>query len=442
MEPLHIRSSEKLTLFALSQDDRLDAFLCVECGYCASGTFSYEIVAATASNAVAITNDKEFGKFQKMLAACSRMREDTRSVLKDRHSSLVKSSKRADKESDWDSEDLRRAYAGQVPSIPWQKNDHLHVSLQTLGKQGSVVRAVARPRNLDLAGRGSTDRSCTFSALSRSASSSSSERRQSDDIVVQQIRAEIDEDESEILGLLEGSGRAGALDSSDPISRLLARVRSRHEQSETDRQEEGAAAPAPAPPSNKTKSITAKECLELCEHLHLLMREAEREAFELQSRMQAWQRLNRDDLAGLQSIEEPDGFVPCRCSNCSSTFASCLLSLWLRLFQTNPAKVTPSEEVVEMLLQNEASLSSSTHRSLQDCKRLAVENIATQSSRGAQLVLDGLRKRFGVGQDVYAAELLGRILESSTQSPLQSDFAQLAEEQLERQQQSVLSAFC
>ena len=34
--------------------DRLDAFLCVECGYCASGSFSFELTAGVATNAVAI----------------------------------------------------------------------------------------------------------------------------------------------------------------------------------------------------------------------------------------------------------------------------------------------------------------------------------------------------------------------------------------------------
>ena len=425
----------------LLADDRLDAFLCVECGYCASGTFHFEIVAAIATNAVAITNDVECGKAQRMLAACTRIREDMRVLLKDRYTALVKASKRAEKEKDgqWGSEDLRRVYNGQTPTIPWQKNEHVTITLETLGKQGSVVRAVARPQNLDMSSRGSTDRRSTLNALSRGGSSSSSDRRHSEDIVVQQIRAEIDEDESEILGLLEGSGRTGALDSSDPISRLLARVRSRHEQSENDRQEDGVATAAVTAAAGKPKSMTAKEYLEICERLHLLMREAEREAFELQRRILAWERLNRDDLAGLLAIGESTGFLPCRCWNCSCSVASVLLSLWVHLFRADPSTVVPSPEIVELLLQNESTSSASSSRSLQDCKRSTVESIATLSTTGAQMVLSGLRKRLEVGQDVYSAELLGRILESSTHSPLRSDFVDLAAKQLERQQQHSFS---
>lgn len=396
------------------------------------------MMAATATNAVAITNDVEYKEQKMRFAACIRIREDARYMLKEKHSSFVKASKKTEKNGNGDfwSEDLRRVYDGQVPQIPWQKNEHLSALLANLGRQGSVVRAVARPENLDMAGRGSTDRRSTLNALLRGGGgSSSSSRRHSDDIVVQQIRAEIDEDESEILGLLEGSGRAG-VDSSDPISRLLARVRSRHEQSENDHQDDGGGGTSPsALLGGKSKSsTTAKECLDICERLHLLMREAEREAYELQRRIKAWECLNRNDLPGVESHDKSHGFSPCRCWNCSSAVASCLLSLWQNLFQADPSAVQPSEALVEMLLQNETSSTPSSSRSLLDSKRLVVESIATQSSVGAQLVLNGLRKRLGVGQDVYAAELLGRILESTVESPLRSEFVDLAAEQLEQQQ--------
>eukprot|EP00977_Amphora_coffeiformis_P000766 scaffold162_cov176-Amphora_coffeaeformis.AAC.26 len=378
-----------------------------------------------------------------MLAACTRIREDMQVLLKARHAALVKVSKRAEKEKDnqWGSKDLRRVYNGQAPTIPWQNSEHVAITLETVGKQGAVVRAVARPQNLDIANRGSTDRRSTLNALSRGGSSSS-DRRHSEDIVVQQIRAEIDEDESEILGLLEGSGRTGALDSSDPISRLLARVRGRHEQSENDRQEDGGARAAGMAAANaapgKPKFVTTKEHIEICERLNMLMREAEREAFELQRRILAWERLNRDDLAGLEGIGESTGFVPCRCWNCSCSVASVLLSLWAHIFRADPSVVVPSQEIVEVLLQNESTSSATSSRSLQDCKRSTIESIATCSMTGAQMVLSGLRKRLGVGQDVYSAELLGRIMESSTPSPLRSEFVDLATTQLERQMEHSL----
>lgn len=37
--------------------DRLDAFLCVECGYCTAGAFSYELTAGIALNAIAILDE-------------------------------------------------------------------------------------------------------------------------------------------------------------------------------------------------------------------------------------------------------------------------------------------------------------------------------------------------------------------------------------------------
>jgi hypothetical protein len=37
--------------------DSLDAFLCVECGYCTAGSFSYELTAGIALNAIAILDE-------------------------------------------------------------------------------------------------------------------------------------------------------------------------------------------------------------------------------------------------------------------------------------------------------------------------------------------------------------------------------------------------
>lgn len=408
-------------------DDRLDAFLCVECGYCASGSFSYEFVSATASNAVAITNDIEYTKAQKMLVACTRMRAEICSLLKERYASLVTSPKQPEQSRDSLPEDWRRVYDGQSPIIPWQRGENTSITLDRLGKEGAVVRAVARSQNADHFSRGSTDRRSTWLAISRGVGGSSDDRRTVQETVIQHIR-DVDEDESELLGFLDGSRRAGEIESGDPLSRLLARVRDRHEQSENARQEEAAAAPA-ASARGRAKSMRAKECLEICERLHAFMREAEREAFELKRRIEAWDRLNRDDLTGCELIEPPPGFSPCRCVNCSGSVASCLLSLWQHLFMVDPENVSPSAEMVNSLLQHDGS---STGRSLQDCKRVTVECIATRSTRGAELVLDCLKKRLAVVYDAHAEEILGRILQSSVVSPLHSSFLDLATEQLEQ----------
>lgn len=37
--------------------DGLDAFLCVECGYCTSGGFGYELTAGLALSAIAILDE-------------------------------------------------------------------------------------------------------------------------------------------------------------------------------------------------------------------------------------------------------------------------------------------------------------------------------------------------------------------------------------------------
>ena len=62
--------------------DRLDAFLCVECGYCASGSFSFELTAGVATNAVAISNDTDRERAVRIIGATTSIHEDLRHALK------------------------------------------------------------------------------------------------------------------------------------------------------------------------------------------------------------------------------------------------------------------------------------------------------------------------------------------------------------------------
>jgi hypothetical protein len=412
-------------IFTLT-DDRLDAFLCSECGYCASGSFSYELVAGTATNAVAITNDIEYARSQNMLAVCTRMHGDIASMLIERYKSLVKPSNGPQKNANQD----LPVYDGQVLPIPWQKRQSMSITLDSLGKPGAVVQAVARPHTVDHCARGSTDRRTTWLAIARTTGSSSTERRNAEDTVIQHIREDV-EDESDLLGLLETSRRVGDHDSADSIGRLLERVRNRHS-TDNDRANEAVEPAGGALTAiGESRPISVKEGLEVCTRLHLFLRESERECFELRRRIQSWERLNRDDLAGLDSIKTDFEFVPCRCPNCSSTVASCLLSLWQNLFMADTDNGTISAKMVAILLYNEGG---SSLRSLNDSKRAAVEIVSTRSKRGAELVLDGLRKRMAAGPDTYASSVLGAILQSPVASPLRSSFVELATQQLEQWQ--------
>lgn len=374
---------------------------------------------------MAITNDVEYARAQKMLSVCTRMHEDIASMLIERYKALVKPQRGSQHDTPQD----LHVFAGQVPTIPWQKRQAMSIALDSLGKQGAVVQAVARPQAFDHCARGSTDRRTTWLAIARATSSNTAERRNAEEMVIQHIREEV-EDESDLIGLLESSRRTGDQDSADSIGRLLARVRNRHT-SDNERADEVVEQAGAITTSGESRSVSAKECLEVCTRLHSFLRESERECFELRRRIQGWERLNRDDLAGLDSIDPKLEFVPCRCSNCSSAVASCLLLLWQNLFMADSENAKVSSKMISLLLYSEGS---SSLRSLNDCKRTAVEFVATKSKRGAELVLEGLRKCMAAGPDTYASSVLGAILQSHEASPLRASFVELATQQLEQWQ--------
>jgi len=62
--------------------DRLDAFLCVECGYCSSGSFSYKVQAGEAVSAVAILDERDLERTVASLHARNRKYSEVKNLLK------------------------------------------------------------------------------------------------------------------------------------------------------------------------------------------------------------------------------------------------------------------------------------------------------------------------------------------------------------------------
>jgi hypothetical protein len=458
--------------------DRLDAFLCVECGYCASGSFSFELQAGAASNAIAITNDEDYERSVQMMSVASRLHDDLTSILKDKLTSLSAKKKGPDEEGGPSKNAaLRRAFAGNPPLQPGEKEEDIVLSLEKLGKQGSIVKAVARPESSATSGPAGTtsDRTRSLLRLARQLRSDSSnpERRRSGDVIIRHLGRGAEEESMELLQLLEAGGGGGSgnpLDPSEPLGRLLASVQSRRDQRRT------AGTSAAAAPAGTTAAAVAaaaaagdgvaalssraatakanKEALDLCERLHLLMREAEREDYELNSRIHAWHSLEQDCLAdvgssantgtaaaaGATTTTTSSVFSPSHCSGCCGTTLVNLLLLWLRIFQSNPDAVVITKELMDMLLQQDGGNAlMSSYKSYQDWRRVAVKEIALKSTSGATVVLEELRLRLSVGgsgggggggEHVNCAEILGKILEHEDTSVTQP-FLDLAMQVLE-----------
>lgn len=260
--------------------------------------------------------------------------------------------------------------------------------------------------------------------------------------MIRHISRDADDEESasDLFGsLLESTGglaRVAGLDPTDPLNRLIASVQNRRERnSEEDRehaQNRDVGQSSNHHGSARKSAIKhARETLELCDRLYMLMREAEREGFELNRRIQAWKRLESGFLAEKGSSEQELTsfmFRPSHCSACANVIACQLLQLWLRLFLVRPESVPICQEMVGLLLQDDCSVA---FKSLHETKRSAATEIALKSNQGSPLVLEILRQRLLASRDTSSAEILGQILEYGDKSTISQRFVELAIEVME-----------
>ena len=387
----------------------------MECGYCANGSFSFELTAGVATNAVSISNDRSHERAIKILGAATSIHEELRSALRGRIQAVGSRKKPSAKKEEPDSSfnsPMKRAFLG-LPPIHGTGEDSRASKLDRVDKQGSVVKFVARPESSHSSSRSSVaavDRTRSLLRLARqvrSETGSSSDRRRSSDVIIRQLGRglAIDhlDDENGLFGLLEGND---VLDSSEPLSRVIASVQSRRRDDavrSSARENGGDGGSGPSP--KKTES--GKEVIEDCQKLHMLMREAERERYELNRRIEAWKRLDNGSLAeNSAGSAGPMIYSPSHCSVCGPTVALQLLILWLRLFLARPSDVKIDQDFLCLLLEDIPSVS----KGLSDCKRQVVREIATKSKDGAQLVLSELRKRLSATNDITSAEILGKIM--------------------------------
>jgi len=381
--------------------DRLDAFLCVECGYTCCGSFSLELNSAVASNAIAITDDTVFDKSIKMYGTSSSIQEGLKEKLGEKLRSLNQKKHNDHTETDsFFDPVMERAFLGLLPADDETEGGKgpKNSLLDRLDKQGSVVKYVAHPDN----SKGSNGRSTSTTDRSerarsllrlarqiRSESSSSSDRRRSTDIIIRHLGRGISlenlEDENELLEIL-GSGNSGT---------TQAQASERSEDKD---------------PKEKEKSRNAE--VEECQKMLVLLREACRESNELRRRIDAWKRLNSGALVKSSPLDvtkdESFSFSPSHCSMCGGSVALQLLVLWLKLFLVVPTEVRVDDEFFGILFQEDTP---SQCKGLQEIKKQVIISIATNSRHGAEMVLRELRKRLTASRDMNCAEILGKIME-------------------------------
>jgi hypothetical protein len=379
----------------------------VECGYCASGSFSLEVTAAVASNAVAIESDKDCERANRMLGVVNNIQDEVKAALKRTFKQIEERNQTSKTAAPPFSEEINRALMGLPPILEGGKGKH-DSYIERIDKQGSIVKLAARPELAHVSSRSSasSDRTRSLLRLARQIRNESSgsawDRRRSGDMIIRHLGRGIAvdniEDERDLIGLLEDGN---VLEPSDSLANAGSG------QAGTSAGQRVSSATNATNVLTGKEAPSAKETLEECQRLHMLMREAQRERYELKRRIDAWERLNKGSLVDPGfPIQEDDTIATCHCSVCGPTVAFHLLSLWSSLFVARPSEVEVDDDFLRLLL----SESTTVGKTLSDCMREVVKDIATKSETGAKLVLEEIRKRLTSTNDPVSAEILGNIM--------------------------------
>eukprot|EP00804_Cyclotella_cryptica_P018056 CCRYP_008325-RE/>CCRYP_008325-RE protein AED:0.09 eAED:0.09 QI:596/0.96/0.92/1/1/0.92/26/363/4715 len=397
--------------------DRLDAFLCVECGYCTSGGFSYDVSIGMALNAVAILDEDGYQRCISMLKIASK-----------RHSELFNSLKKkmlvfSQEQSKLNGQDerieemvlygphLKRAFLGRLPKT----NDE------------SDAKPVSSPQSSSVSNRqGDSNRSLVANrarsliSLARqfraegSALGGDSERLSRSEFLIQQALLNsgsagasdvLDELSETVFGALATGSSAD-----NAFSRAIACLNERSP-ARTSRAE-GGGGPAENAVREGGKDAKKPSTTEECSRIYSQMREAEHECFELTRRIEAWNRLNRDALAttGPQSpFKAPFLFQPTSCCDCSPQMSLALMSLLSAVFEMNirQSEHTVTRDLIKLLLTESESMSNE----LKSTKRQMLITLASNSKVASEFILHELETRLTAVRDVISAEVLGQIVQ-------------------------------
>lgn len=380
--------------------DRLNAYLCVECGYCASAGLSYELTAAVATNAVAITCDNDYQEALSLYYSASKISEDLRAALEKSLKALLN-----DQQQDqirepvalvsvFDSTSVARAFDGQLPLKPGPMESVSESSLSSLNlfnKRGSVVKAIALKRKDPV---DAFDTSRPQQPIARHSN------------VLD--REDFDDASDFFGGLLENSGMGRGLD------RLLASVQ---------RQRERNSGRDGAERSSQQHQCSSTSGVDECSRLYRLIHEAQRECFRLERRIEAWQRLEAGSLTYDDGDSSPV-FQPSRCSVCSPLITRQLLMLWHSVFLLDPGTAQINEDMLAILLAEDAM----SAKCVQEIKQEIVKDIAIKSKKGRSTILETLTHRV---IDRHCAEIIASILKEETDAEIVNPFLSLADHVLD-----------
>jgi len=347
---------------------------------------------------------------------------------------------------------LKRALTGELPKVSAKPSDSVSRADSQHGKKrSSIDGSFSSTRRPDHQNHRSSAASKARSLLSlarqlRSEAGSGGDRSSRGDLLVQQALLNssagssfevFDESDGDMLGIINSSAEGNILqmDMPDPLSRLVANIQARvrgntgrSEESEVIGESKHSICPGDDGNEGNTEARidedSTKKSSEEYDKLYQQMREAERDCYEVQRKIIAWKRLNKDALADFGSffIGPSRNYVPVLCSKCSAVVTRNILSLVMTVFGANMKESEDSltEEFVSFLFEEPPDLDTD----LLHLKRAAIVTIAIYSECGARMVLFELKSRLQGSRDVASAEILGALLEKNfTSAP---SFEQLA----------------
>lgn len=394
--------------------DRLDAFLCVECGYCSSGTFSYEMIAGEATSAVSILDEDDLEKMVCTLHTQQKKYDELRSILK-KHIYLDKKyvgRKRCHANTciniqiDSSNGPMKRMLQGKFPKLAIGT---LEVSREKSGSFSQMSPNVRARSLLDLARQIRAD----FSGDIRTSLS---------DILVQQARFNsgfrsnynFDDVEGDSPALNTIDTNFLSLDTQDPISQLVANIHAKTRGISSSSNPDELIGGKSGMRENKEKAIKNNQSIDILKLCYLELKGIEKDCSEISKRIIAWKRLNQDSLADHGSIVISLHYLPVTCSMCAPKVTAGLLELIRELISRNLNGLESmlSKKFICCLFDGQ----STDGNDMAELKNSVLLKIYQNSTIGADMILEELNSRLVGGKDSSSAEILGRLLQNDSLS--------------------------
>ncbi len=369
--------------------DRLDAFLCVECGYCSSGSFSYEITGNVATRAVAIVDDEGLNRAVRMMYMATNKYNECKGIL----TKILLNSK---------SLSGRKRYREDIDSLINKLNSPLKRAL--LGDLPKVNLKSGNSTSNGEKKKQSSSSSDNNNGSTSNAESSAANRARSLLNLALQLRSGPGNDE-----------RSSFVPES--LSRLVANItRSRPESKQNKQNKDGDDIKRDSPedgsdaePSGKGEMLS-KKSLQQCEKLYRQMKELEKDIFEFKRRIMAWKRLNNDALAeyGGEIINVNRTFGISHCSRCSPIILQHLLEFIYVLVRERDVellKSTLSKEFISSLFDGDFDSNTNIH----NLNKSIIIALAKRSSLASEMIFGELKSRLQGSQNVVCANILGEL---------------------------------